>query len=745
MCSATVPEQMRVRLISSGAVAMLLCCSPTLVAGPPVIEEQSRLEMPGPEDQLVHGIAMVGDTLVVAARRNFSNDVEPLMSEIFAYLFQRNPATNQWRYVQTLAQARGNHPDVVSYAVGMKSNVIAVQSDVLSIFEAAPAGWMRTAQFAIPVTPRQIGNELAIDTGTILSGSDWCSWHAFRKNADNQWVPAGSAPSTPTCSAFGSLGVSMTTAFVGDPIAGSFVERDRSEIRVHAGLSPTATAFILSPFGSRDNAFGALLAAAGQDLMTVSTLRPGVVVFRRDSAGVWNFLSSAASPDALMDPNNNSPPHLAIGEAFALAGYPSDPHRGPAAGSVRAFRRNSNGTLTEAARLFASDAEEGMQLGQSVAISGRRVAATAIFAGVRIFELPLDLSQPTRIQDDFQTGNTGQWTPLAGSSFAVVSAGGSHVYRQSSLNGDAGSFLTNMDWKNQSIQADVRPTAFNGASRWFGLVVRRTDAGNFYYTTVSNSNLIQLQIIRNGAFSTLASAPLPVQLNRNYRLRLEAVGTWIRAYVDGKLVVEAQDSTHTHGHAGVQMYKARADYDNVVVTPNPLLEILNDNFESQEPARWSRVDGTWTLAQDPTGTNLTYRQSSLAGYGRTVTGVATGDQVVQANARVLGFAGTSDWFGLMTRYVNNRNYYYVSLRKGGTLSLRKLVNGTVFVLGTAPLTVTEGRSYNVRLEAIGSSLRVFVDGEQFLEARDTSFPTGRYGFVTLRAAAEFDDLLASQP
>jgi 3-keto-disaccharide hydrolase len=193
------------------------------------------------------------------------------------------------------------------------------------------------------------------------------------------------------------------------------------------------------------------------------------------------------------------------------------------------------------------------------------------------------------------------------------------------------------------------------------------------------------------------------------------------------------------------MSKARADYDNVVITPNPMLGILNDDFDSGVTDRWTEVEGQWDISFDNVTGDGAYQQTSVAGGARTVTGVSTGDQVVQVNARALSFGATDAWFGLMARYVDNSNYYYVTLRNNGTLSLRKLVNGNIVVLKTTSLPVTAGSWYNVRLDAIGNALRVYVDGEHYLEARDTSYPRGRYGLVTSRAAAEFDDLLVSQP
>lgn len=305
-----------------------------------------------------------------------------------------------------------------------------------------------------------------------------------------------------------------------------------------------------------------------------------------------------------------------------------------------------------------------------------------------------------------------------------------------------------MDWKDQSIQADVRPRAFDGPDRWFGLAVRRTDAANYYYVTMRSSNAIDLKRMLNGTFVTLASAPLPVQLNRNYRLRVEAVGTWVRAYVDDVLVLEARDSELTHGQSGVQMYKARADYDNIVITPNAFLPMYADGFESDD-YWWTKVDGSWSRHiesnEDDEILLSSYRQNSTASGARAVIGVSTGDQVVRTTARALNFAGNNVWFGAMARYVDSRNYYYITLRNNGTLSLRKLVNDNIVVLGTASLTVTANTWYNLQLDAIGNSLRAYVNGELYLEATDTSFPTGRYGLVMYKTAADYDALHVSQP
>jgi hypothetical protein len=64
---------------------------------------------------------------------------------------------------------------------------------------------------------------------------------------------------------------------------------------------------------------------------------------------------------------------------------------------------------------------------------------------------------------------------------------------------------------------------------------------------------------------------------------------------------------------------------------------------------------------------------------------------------------------------------------------------------TAPLTVTAGSWYAIRLEAIGDALRAYVNGRLLLEARDSTFVRGSYGAVMYKAAARYDDFKAVQP
>jgi len=191
--------------------------------------------------------------------------------------------------------------------------------------------------------------------------------------------------------------------------------------------------------------------------------------------------------------------------------------------------------------------------------------------------------------------------------------------------------------------------------------------------------------------------------------------------------MRAYDGAHPHGKAGLRMYKAAAEFDNVVVTPGPLMR--------QSTLGPATDGGTWTSGPEgyPPGRAV---QTSLEGDARAMFGTPVEDSVATAVLTIDAFnAAGTPWAGLMSRYVDSANYYYVTLRKSNELSLRRVTNGVITVLGTVPLTVTPGTAYRVRMETVGDRLRVFVNDELKLERAGAQIVAGRTGVVMYRARA----------
>jgi hypothetical protein len=384
-------------------------------------------------------------------------------------------------------------------------------------------------------------------------------------------------------------------------------------------------------------------------------------------------------------------------------------------------------------------------------LGGFDVGGNTVLAGeaggdaVHVFTLPASFTTPTPRYENFQSGSGANWTPGPGAQYAVATVGSNRVYRQSSLAGDAHAVLGGAAWGDQAIEADIRPTEFARNDRWVGLATRYTNAQNYYYVTLRNSGSVQVKRMRNGSFSLLASAPLAVTANRTYRVRLESIGETHRVYVDGVRALDVDDPGGlAQGNVALLAYQTRADFDNVVVSPSPRATIFTNQFVANQPSGAWSLNGTgqWTAGN-------VLAQNSVAGDARAFIGTPTGDQVVRARVQPVAYAapqGTQErWSGLLARYTDERNYYYLTLRSSNTISLRKQVNGVITPLASASFASTPGTTYALQLEAVGNQLRAYVNGNLLLQATDSSHASGSGGVVTFKAAATFDDYVAYQP
>jgi hypothetical protein len=738
--------------VRRGACSVLVAMMslPAMADSPLVLEQTTKIVLPDPAYTFTGAVAIDGNSIIAGGAKPLPSD-GPQRTTQAAFLFERSGSG--WVFVSKLVEGEHDEDFEIRFTVGMQDGIASIVTGRfgavgvpgeagLRVFERTASGWTRAPARGFPDT-----TDIEVDSGTILASTGTCSndGEAFRKNASGEWVSVGSV--------FGyfrgcddefrgkDVDISGNTMIlaINDSIEGPgspFL----GEAHIFEGPPGAWLRTILTSPEDPPSGFGGFVSIENGTAFATSA-NSGTFVYRRDGLGAWSRETVIRPANLLM---TGSALSVETDSGFVLQGFGGDDYRATNGGAVGVFQRDASGVFRYVAKLVATDSEVG-GLRRNVDMSGRTVVAAGQNVAY-VFELPADLSQPQLQQDDFQDGNDADWTRLAGSSFSVVTTPATRLYRQNSLAGNAGSLLANSDRRNQSIQADVRPLEFGaGTDRWFGLAVRYSDAGNYYYVTARSTNVIQLRKIVNGVFGPIASAPHAVPLNRRYRLRLEAVGTLLRVYVDGNLVLQARDNAHSEGKAGVLMFRTRADYDNVVVSSNPSMTLFRDDFQDGASPHWKPGAGSAFSVVSDGGSNV-YAQASLAGDARSVTGVSTDDQILQVRAKATAFApGGERWFGLMARYQDDRNYYYLTVRNTNVISLRKVVNGVVTVLDSAALTVTPGTWYRLRLEAIGGSLRAFVHNQLLVEANDSSFEEGQYGVVTFKAAARYDDVLALQP
>src|SRR5688572_8480426 len=180
----------------------------------------------------------------------------------------------------------------------------------------------------------------------------------------------------------------------------------------------------------------------------------------------------------------------------------------------------------------------------------------------------------------------------------------------------------------------------------------------------------------------------------------------------------------------------------VAFTPTAFAATLfSDNFDDGNANGWSKSGGSWSVVTDG---SPAYRQTSTGSDAKAQAGTTTWtDYAAQARVRPLAFNGSGRYAAVLARAQNMTNFYFLGLPNAGSVILGKRVGGGPTTLASAPLAVTIGTWYTLRLEAFGTNLRGFVNGVQVVSASDSSLASGRVGFSTYFASASFDDLVVS--
>jgi len=719
-------------------------------ARPLVVQESARISNPDPANfpYFASDVAIDGDDAIATLERYIDapeggdpNDIE---HDVAVHLFHRTAAG--WAPVRQLVLQHHRVFTRFDSGLAMRNGIAALALNPLYVFERRDGEWV-----SAPITGVDLdnpGDSITIDGTRILFGGSSGPWLGtlYERNTTGVWGP--------TSYMYGDYR-GGDDEFSGGPvdISGNHaVVLSAYNEEAPPLASPSVTVFrewgpprrFLRQSDIRSSATAALeyeVAIRGDEIFIAGTNTSGTRVYRPAPSDQWEEFDKLQPLDSHMGGGVTT-----VIEKNHLFLMQRNWNAEREAYVINVFRKTAIDPYVHVATLVASS---GASLG-NFGISSRRVIASCGDEAC-VFELPASFNQPEPIQHTFAAATPTGWSTSAGSAFAIAQRGVSRVLRQSDTASPAThtAVLDASNWTNQSIQADVRPIAFVGSDSWSGLATRYRDAGNFYRVMVSGSRVVTLGRAVGGVFRTIASAPFSVTLNRPYRVRLESIGTRHRVYMNGAPVLDADDSALTSGRAALLTQRSSTEFDNIVASPTPATILYAHDFTtSGGPTDLWAFTGTGLWRTVSSGSNFVFAQSSVAGAARAVIGVPTDAQSVDVRARPTTFAGTGNgdrWFGVMARYVDDSNYYYLTLRNTNTASLRKLTNGVITVLGTYSLPIALGTWYQLRLEAVGTQIRGYVNGFLVAEATDATHARGAAGPITNRAAVDFDDYRAIQP
>jgi hypothetical protein len=199
---------------------------------------------------------------------------------------------------------------------------------------------------------------------------------------------------------------------------------------------------------------------------------------------------------------------------------------------------------------------------------------------------------------------------------------------------------------------------------------------------------------------------------------------------------------------------------------------FSDDFEDGDTKGWTAVDEPLKLLGDATPSNWTVQNSPLSGkalnqsantWGDATDTVPLGTSFIYDKAEWSNFtfevevlANDNDGMGLVWRWKDRKNHYrFLTMfdpgnpPNGERAPWRKLERRLgnekgdelpfYKTLASSKESYTPGTKMNWKLEAIGDTFKLFIDGKLALEAKDNSYKEGKIGFMLYAQSGVFFD------
>lgn len=361
--------------------------------------------------------------------------------------------------------------------------------------------------------------------------------------------------------------------------------------------------------------------------------------------------------------------------------------------------------------------------------------------GLRLATIAAPLSGSTNFSDDFNDNNDAGWTPY-GRNTSV--SGGQYRIDNAPNNGNSSTTVLAGDdsYTSGSLEADVTLTSDNNA----GLMIRTTNAGpgadeaDGYYAGIDSAGRVVLGKQANG-WTQLASTAMTINQNTTYKMKVTAEGSSIQVFVSDMTTpkISVTDSSFSRGQFGVRSYLSNAVYDNIAFTRSTSTYDFSSGFDSG----WTRYGGNFSVVDS------TYQASNSGTTAKSVWGTTSSDMTFEGDVRITGGAGDA---GLIFRASNfgtgadDMNGYYAGLNESGNALILGRQNGNWTELAAVGLTVDANVTYKMKIVAIGSDIRVYVNDMNTpkLHVTDSTWGSGSVGVRTHFSNAVFDNMAVTK-
>ncbi len=156
---------------------------------------------------------------------------------------------------------------------------------------------------------------------------------------------------------------------------------------------------------------------------------------------------------------------------------------------------------------------------------------------------------------------------------------------------------------------------------------------------------------------------------------------------------------------------------------------------------FSKKTGNWHTNQDDTGTT-DYANNAFqiminedSTYRWTNPGdLSFKDVHIEVDASKAGGPDEND-FGIICRYKDGENFYFFTISNMGDYAINKLKDGQESFIGMDDYqfddtNIRTGDAANhIRADCVGSTLTLYVNGQQLIQVQDTDFTEGNVGLI----------------
>nr|WP_239587607.1 GH32 C-terminal domain-containing protein [Bacillus pakistanensis] len=281
-------------------------------------------------------------------------------------------------------------------------------------------------------------------------------------------------------------------------------------------------------------------------------------------------------------------------------------------------------------------------------------------------------------------------------------------------------------------EGDITLVEKNGRKGAGGLVFRSDkDVTNAYFTQIdAEKNTVTLNKTVNGEIVEIASKSINLETSKTYHVKVEAVSSHLKVFLNGELVVEGTDSSFVNGQFGLTAWNSTAVFRNV--------KFQNKSNFITNLSGWKAVNGTWK-------DTINGKNGSSNGNAFIMSKKSVEQFIYEADIKVEGTGGEVGGALVFRADADAKNGYIASVDAlNDSIKLMKMENGNNSVITEKSIEIKTDQTYHLKVSASGENIKVYLDDTLIHDVNDSTFSSGFLGLKIRNSSTLFQNVQLSK-